>query len=95
MFGNTSPKSLSGSSSIKTLKNLFKGPIVGLITLVVFFSVITPGFFSYGNFVNVLNQIAIWGVLALGITFVIITGGNRSFCRLCAGVGFYGSGLFL
>ena len=57
------------------LKNFFKGPIVGLATLVVFFSIITPGFFSFGNFVNVVNQIAIWGVLALGMTFVIITGG--------------------
>jgi ribose/xylose/arabinose/galactoside ABC-type transport system permease subunit len=34
-----------------------------------------PSFLSYNSFVNILNQSAVYGVLAVGMTFVILTGG--------------------
>jgi len=34
-----------------------------------------PPFLSYNSFVNVLNQSAVYGVLSVGMTFVILTGG--------------------
>ncbi len=46
-----------------------------LIVLIVFFSVANEHFLNFGNFVNILIATAVVGVIALGETFVIITGG--------------------
>jgi len=51
------------------------GPLVALIALVGVLCLTTPGFLTLGNLLNVLSQIAVWGILALGMTFVIISGG--------------------
>jgi len=75
MVKRSAASALSGTSAGKTLRNIVKGPIVGLLAIILFFAAVTPGFFSFGNFINIFNQIAIWGVLALGMTFVISTGG--------------------
>ena len=34
-----------------------------------------PSFLSYNSFVNILNQSAVYGVLSVGMTLVILTGG--------------------
>ena len=39
------------------------------------FSILSPSFLTIDNFVNVALQIAIYGILAVGMTLVIITGG--------------------
>lgn len=46
-----------------------------LIVLFVVFSVASPNFFQFNNIVGILLATAVNGVLALGVTFVIITGG--------------------
>jgi ribose transport system permease protein len=46
-----------------------------LILLVIFFSVASGNFFQFSNIVGILLSTAVIGVLALGSTFVIITGG--------------------
>lgn len=46
-----------------------------LILLIVFFSVANPYFLTFDNFVNILIATSVVGVMALGETFVIITGG--------------------
>jgi ribose transport system permease protein len=46
-----------------------------LIVLVVFFSLSSGNFFQFSNIVGILLSTAVIGVLALGSTFVIITGG--------------------
>jgi ribose transport system permease protein len=46
-----------------------------LILLIIFFSLANPYFLNFENFVNILIATAVVGVLALGETFVIITGG--------------------
>jgi ribose transport system permease protein len=46
-----------------------------LIILVLFFSLASPNFFQFSNIVGILLATAVIGVLALGSTFVIITGG--------------------
>lgn len=60
---------------VKSIRKLFNGPIVGLLAILLLFTVVTPGFFSFKNFINILNQISIWGILSIGMTFVILTGG--------------------
>ena len=46
-----------------------------LIVLVIVFSIASPYFFQFDNLVGILLATAVNGVLALGVTFVIITGG--------------------
>ena len=51
------------------------GIIAGLLLLGIFFSLFTPQFRSMRNILNIVQQSAINGVIALGMTYVIITGG--------------------
>ena len=46
-----------------------------LIVLAIGFSLASPYFRTFDNFVGILLATAVNGVLALGVTFVIITGG--------------------
>jgi ribose transport system permease protein len=46
-----------------------------LVILLVFFSVVVPHFASTNNYIDILTATAVNGVLATGVTFVIITGG--------------------
>ncbi len=50
-------------------------PLVFLLVLMLVFSVMEPRFFSELNLFNVMRQISITGLIALGMTFVILTGG--------------------
>jgi ribose transport system permease protein len=47
----------------------------GLIILFVAFSLASPNFFTFNNVVGILLATAVNGLLALGVTFIIITGG--------------------
>src|SRR4051795_10991973 len=46
-----------------------------LIVLIIIFSAASPNFLQFDNLVGILLATAVNGVLALGVTFVIITGG--------------------
>src|SRR6185503_16357286 len=59
-----------GSSAVQTL--LAFGV---LIAMVVVFSIASPNFLQFDNITGILIATAVNGVLALGVTFVIITGG--------------------
>ena len=62
------------SSWISTFQK-YQG-FVGLVVLVtVAFFEVRTSFFSASNFANILNQLAVPGLLAVGMTFVILTGG--------------------
>jgi ribose transport system permease protein len=49
--------------------------LLGLVVLLSLAAIVEPRFFSGDNLANVLNQLAIPGTLALGATFVILSGG--------------------
>ena len=49
--------------------------LIGLILLCVFLTVATDTFFSVRNFLNILDQITVLGIMAVGMTFVILIGG--------------------
>jgi ribose transport system permease protein len=51
------------------------GPLLGLIALCVFLSFATDSFLSLRNFLNILDQITVLGIMAVGMTFVILIGG--------------------
>jgi ribose transport system permease protein len=46
-----------------------------LIILVVFFSLASPHFLTESNFIGIFLATSVVGILAMGVTFVIITGG--------------------
>jgi ribose transport system permease protein len=51
------------------------GPLVGLILLCVLLSLATDTFLSVRNALNILDQVTVLGVMAIGMTFVILIGG--------------------
>jgi len=51
------------------------GPLLGLLVLCVFLAVSTDTFLTTRNFLNVLDQVTVLGIMAVGMTFVIVIGG--------------------
>jgi len=72
----------------------------GLIMIFTFFAVISPVFRTYGNVTAILFSTVVIGTLALGTTFVIITGGidlsigtGMALCAVMSGVLIVNTGL--
>jgi ribose transport system permease protein len=53
------------------LRNI--APFATLLILVGFFSIAAPSFATLGNLENILQQVSITGIIAVGLTFVILT----------------------
>ncbi len=62
------------NTNIKELLVEYKS-LVGLVILIAVVGVLSPSFFTVPNLLNVLRQTSINGVIAAGMTFVILTGG--------------------
>src|SRR3954469_16108365 len=54
------------------LRNI--APLITLISLFLFFSVASPSFMTLDNFTNILAQVSLTSIIAVGLTFVILTG---------------------
>ena len=71
---------LGGSERRSNLSDFFSlsgatGPLIGLLLLCAFLSVATDSFLSFRNFLNIADQITVLGIMAVGMTFVILIGG--------------------
>jgi ribose transport system permease protein len=55
------------------LSNL--GPVIGLVLLCIAGTLLNPDFATFDNFMNVLTRTAFIGIIAVGMCFVIISGG--------------------
>lgn len=64
-----------GRRRIGLLSSGSGGAMIGFVGLFLIFSVTTPNFFSITNLTNVVDQVTVLGVLAIGATAVIVTGG--------------------
>jgi ribose transport system permease protein len=51
------------------------GTLIGLLVLVIVFWTMTPYFFTISNLLNIAQQTSINAIIAVGMTFVIITAG--------------------
>ena len=60
----------SGIWSRSQLRNI--APFATLLCLVLFFSAAAPSFLTTANFSNILNQVSITAIIAVGLTFVIL-----------------------
>ncbi|WP_137934162.1 ABC transporter permease [Mesorhizobium comanense] len=67
------PSSVSGGSALLTLMKL--RTFIALIAVLVFFSLAAPNFLSAANLILMAKHVALNAFLAMGMTFVIITGG--------------------
>lgn len=54
--------------------NIYRSVII-LAIMIVAAAILSPSFFSVSNLFNVIRQIAVAGIVAAGMTFVILTGG--------------------
>ncbi len=64
----------AGAKLFSTLKGA-TGPLIGLILLCVFLSFETDKFMSVRNLLNIFDQISVLGIMAVGMTLVILIGG--------------------
>ena len=51
------------------------GLVCALFVVAVALTIATPNFLTFGNLVNVIRQISLNGILAVGVTYVLLTGG--------------------
>ena len=67
----------SNNNKIKINKELLMrlAPLLSLIILVIFFSFGSPFFFNTENIMTIALQTSVIGIMAIGVTFVIITSG--------------------
>ncbi len=65
---------VAGAGALSALRGT-TGPLIGLILLCIFLSVATDTFMSARNLLNVLDQITVLGIMAVGMTMVILIGG--------------------
>jgi ribose transport system permease protein len=67
-------QSKAGFNVFSALKGA-TGPLIGLVLLCLFLAVATDKFMSVRNLLNVLDQITVLGIMAVGMTLVILIGG--------------------
>ncbi|MGP1394682.1 MAG: ABC transporter permease [Inquilinaceae bacterium] len=53
------------------LRNI--APVFTLLVLIIFFSMASSSFFTFRNAMNILSQVSLTGIIAVGLTFVILT----------------------
>ncbi|MBN9045599.1 MAG: ribose ABC transporter permease [Rhizobiales bacterium] len=71
-------------------------PLAGLIVVSCLMGLASDNFFSVGNLFNVLRQVSVVGILAVGMTFVILTGGiDLSVGAVMALAGTIGAGMMV
>ncbi|MHB1314549.1 MAG: ABC transporter permease [Christensenellales bacterium] len=71
-------KKISNNYFISGIKGYFRlhyGGILGLALLCLIVTVFAPNFFTLGNFINILRQISVYGILAISLTIVLLCAG--------------------
>jgi len=72
---------MSGKQSIQYLKNnttrilRSQGVLLGLVLIIIVASIMEPTFMTTSNILNILRQASAIGIICLGVTFVMMTGG--------------------
>jgi len=51
------------------------GAVAALLLMVIALSIVSPNFLTWNNLVNLVRQVSIYAIVAVGMTFVIITAG--------------------
>ena len=72
--GGMTAEARTGANALNFVRGA-TGPLVGLILLCVFLSLSTDTFLTVRNLLNVMDQVTVLGVMAVGMTLVILIGG--------------------
>lgn len=75
MTAQAKPEQTGALAQLRDLTRGTAGPLIGLIVLCLFLTVATDRFLSARNFLNILDQITVIGIMAVGMTMVILIGG--------------------
>ncbi|MFT3989200.1 ABC transporter permease [Aestuariivirga sp.] len=67
----SAPRSSIGHFLKDQLRNI--APVFTLLALIAFFTIASPSFLTLDNTANILSQVSITGIIAVGLTFVILT----------------------
>jgi ribose transport system permease protein len=91
---------LNPKTKIFNVKEMLKTPEIlttlGFFVLFIFFSIASDQFFTQSNISNIVEQVSINGILAVGMTFVILTGGiDLSVGSVMAFTGTFMAGMML
>lgn len=93
---NTGTTGKSGFPISRLLQSPLALPLIGLIVVSCLMGLASDNFFSMNNIMNVLRQVSVVGILAVGMTFVILTGGiDLSVGAVMALVGTLAAGLMV
>ena len=66
----------SGGGHLDLVRILLEGrAFFALIVIIVVFSLLSPNYFTVGNFLTMANHVAIYGLLSVGMLLVILNGG--------------------
>lgn len=60
---------------MKIFQNRNSGILIGLFLMLIIFSILNPRFFSMNNAINIIRQVSLNGIMACGMTCVIVCGG--------------------
>ena len=72
----TNSKPATGGTSMNIGKILLEGrAFFALVAIIIVFSILSPVYFSVGNFLIMSSHVAIFGLLAIGMLLVILNGG--------------------
>lgn len=70
------PSAKRDGFNIDMVRVLLEGrAFFALIAIIIVFSILSPVYFSVGNFLTMSSHVAIFGLLGIGMLFVILTGG--------------------
>lgn len=71
-------KKLKDTYVVSAVLRYFKmhyAPMLGLLAISLLIQIFSPNFFTVTNFVNILRQISVYGILSLAITMILLIGG--------------------
>lgn len=89
----SSTKSASHAEKGVSLKQrlIQQKTLIALVVMIIVVSLLNPNFFTTGNLLNILRQTAVNAIIAVGMTFVILTAGIDlsvgSVLALCGAIG--------
>lgn len=88
---------MSGKVNSQKLKSMLGsyGIIFVLILLIIVFASLSPRFLSPDNIFNILRQVSIVGIISVGMTFVMLTGGIDLSCGSVVGASCVGAALLM
>src|SRR6516165_1408578 len=73
--GTRTDTAASGIMRFISQRLAISGLFLALFALIVLSSLISDAFLSPFNLINVLRQVALYGIVSIGLTFVILTAG--------------------